>query len=304
MINLETVIKKLEDKDSDNIVCCEFQLKTEKLAEYMEKIQKCNDEGYIIIGVKKNKNSYVVNGFARSFNINIVIEAAKNKLKYRPNVESKMFLVEGKNICVIAVKRSGDYRATEVKEDNSAIESQDQKILDDLYSACLRLQRNSHFNNVSEDERNDYIRDLLEIKGYSVKDQTRQGKSYNGKKSGEIDLLIQDKKGFPITIIEALILKSLDVNYLDKHIDKIYMYDTLGNKFNFIISYVIVKEFETFLKKYTEHIKKYQYPYKLINVNEEIGNKYPYSDIRVLVTEHNRNGTNTLLYHICVKIQK
>ena len=303
MINLKTVIKKLEDKDCDNIICCEFQLKTEKLADYMEKIQKCNDEGYIIIGVKKNKNSYVVNGFARSFNIDIVIEAAKDKLEYRPNVESKMFLLDGKNICVISVKRSSDYRVTDAKEDNEAIESQDQKVLDDLYSACFKLQRNQLFNDVSEDERNDYIRDLLETKGYSVKDQTRQGKSYAGKKSGEIDLLIQDKKGFPITIIEALILKSLDVNYLDKHIDKIYMYDTLGNKFNFIVSYVLVKDFKSFCNKYVEHVEKRQYKYELIGIEKEFQSKYPYSDIRVLMTKHNRNGIETLLYHICIKIQ-
>ncbi len=44
--------------------------------------------------------------------------------------------------------------------------------------------------------------------------------------------------GFPVTIIEALNLNSLNKAYLDKHIDKIYNYDTAGNKFNTIIEQI------------------------------------------------------------------
>ena len=59
----------------------------------------------------------------------------------------------------------------------------------DLFNACIKLQKNTTFTNVSEDQRNDFIRDILETAGYQIKDQTRQGKSASGKASGEIDIL-------------------------------------------------------------------------------------------------------------------
>lgn len=65
-------------------------------------------------------------------------------------------------------------------------------------AACLKLQRNVTFSHTSEDQRNDFIRDILETSGYSsgyeVRDQTRQGKSATGKNSGEVDLLVYRKE--------------------------------------------------------------------------------------------------------------
>lgn len=51
------------------------------------------------------------------------------------------------------------------------------------------------------------------------------------------------------------------------HIDKIYKYDTLGNAFTFLVSYVKVKEFGEFWDKYVKHIKNYKYPYALVDVS-------------------------------------
>ena len=153
-----------------------------------------------------------------------------------------------------------------------------------------QVTENTTFTNVSEDQRNDFIRDILETAGYQIKDQTRQGKSASGKASGEI------------SIIEALNLNGLVTAYLDEHIDKIYKYDTLGNAFNFLVSYVKVKEFGEFWDKYVKHIKNYKYPYALVDVNENIQREYEYADIRYIITIHNRNGKETILYHICMKI--
>lgn len=304
MIDIEILKKKLCDKNDENIICCEFEIKPSNISKFIDKIvTSTKGEGYIVIGVTRRNNDYIVNGISRRFNIDVIISTAMDNLLYKPYVENQMLSLDGKNICVIYVRKPVDYR----KKVSVREKSKENFLLEDLYAACLKLQRNQLYNNVTEDERNDYIRDLLETRGYSrgynVKDQTRQGKSYAGKKSGEIDLLIQNEKGLPIAIIEALILKSFDVNYLDKHIDKIYLYDTSGNKFNFIVSYVMVKDFESFFNKYSEHIKKYQYPYELIEVDEKVDDKYQYSDIRIIITTHNRNGKESLLYHICVKIQ-
>ena len=97
------------------------------------------------------------------------------------------------------------------------------KLIDTIISACLKLQANRIYKgDYSEDDRNTYISDLLDISGHQTKDQTRQGTSYAGKSAGEIDILIKDSRGLPFTIIEALNLVSVDKEYIRKHIDKLF----------------------------------------------------------------------------------
>jgi hypothetical protein len=64
----------------------------------------------------------------------------------------------------------------------------------------------------------------------------------------------------------------------------------------------MVKDFESFWKKYCEHIKLHNYPYMFVGADECIDREYDYSDIRFMITKHNRSGKETLLYHMCVKI--
>lgn len=176
------------------------------------------------------------------------------------------------------------------------------KIMKDLLSACVKLQANSLYYDATEDQRNDYIRDILDAAGYNVKDQTRRGLSSSGKAAGEIDILIQEKD-FPVTIIEALNLDSLNTTYLDRHIDKIYKYDASGNKFNIILLYVTVGNFLSFCSKYSKYIKEYSYPFEMILMEENVAFDNIYSNIKVMKTVHNRNGSETVLYHICVLIK-
>lgn len=176
-------------------------------------------------------------------------------------------------------------------------------ILQDLLSACVKLQANSIYYKSSENERNDYIRDLLKMAKYDVLDQARRGVSAAGKCAGELDILIEED-GLPITIIEALNLDCLDTQYLDGHLDKIYNYDTVGNMFNIVLSYVSVSDFSSFCKNYYKHIKEHRYRYPLISADDNFRVEgFSYSDIRVMRTVHKRNGCDIDLYHVCVLIR-
>lgn len=177
------------------------------------------------------------------------------------------------------------------------------KVLDDIVYSCIKLQANSAYKNCIEDVRNDYIRDLLAAQKYQVSDQTRQGTSQEGKSSGEIDILILENN-MPYSLFEALNLDSLNKSYLNDHIDKIYKYDTLGYRYNFIVSYVKIKDFSAFWTKYINHIKEYKYPYTLDSVEENIGVKYCYPNLKIASTTLIRNGIETTLYHICVLMQE
>lgn len=55
---------------------------------------------------------------------------------------------------------------------------------------------------------------------YQIKDQTRQGESQKGDDAGEVDIQIC-VDGFPIVMIEALVLDSLKKQYLGDHINKV-----------------------------------------------------------------------------------
>lgn len=177
------------------------------------------------------------------------------------------------------------------------------KVLDGVVYSCIKLQANSAYKNFIEDVRNDYIRDLLLAQKYQVSDQTRQGTSQEGKYSGEIDILILENN-MPYSLLEALNLDSLNTGYLNDHIDKIYKYDTLGYRYNFIVSYVKIKDFSAFWSKYINHIKEYKYPYPLDSVEENLGDKYCYPNLKIASTTLIRNGMKTTLYHICVLMQE
>ena len=176
------------------------------------------------------------------------------------------------------------------------------KFVETLYKICMKLQGNSKYIDASEDERNDYIRDMLDREEeYVIKDQTRRGLSASGVSSGEIDILVE-KDNYPFTVIEALILKSLNKEYLGKHLDKIYTYDTTGDQFNVCLVYAECKEFASFWEKYCDFVKRYKYPYPLVTSDESINQEYVGSEIKIMTTTHNRSGKLTRLYHICVKI--
>lgn len=173
------------------------------------------------------------------------------------------------------------------------------RLLEDLLFCCEKLQANHSCKEFLEDDKNDYIRDLLTAMGYDLRDQTRQGSSPGGKQSGEVDLLIKMGK-LSFSIVEALNLSSVNETYISEHIDKIYKYDTLGNFCNFIISYVKIKNFSQFWKKYILYTRSYNYPFELIQFI--VPENKQYSELKLAVSELKRNDTITKLYHIVIHI--
>ncbi|WP_297425655.1 hypothetical protein [Clostridium sp.] len=293
-------IQKLLEINSDNIMCKNFCLFPSEIASYIDTVAKCDGEyGYILIGVEIISNGYSVCGINTSVNFTAIFQNAVKQSIMKTEIEQQLCSINNKKIWAIKV-RTCRVQHTKSEKKNMTMDN----IIKDLYVACIKLQGNSLYYLASEDQRNDYIRDIMETCGYNVKDQTRRGLSSTGKAAGELDIFIQDA-GFPVTIIEALNLKSLDTTYLDKHINKIYDYDTAGNYFNVVLSYVTVINFEEFCNKYIDHIKAHIYPYSLTGIEENYCvDDNTYSDIKVMLTKHNRNGKETLLVHICVSIGK
>lgn len=300
MIEINSVLKKLSE-GADDVIGKEYELRPQVIAQLIECVSKRTEEnGYVVIGAVNKDNGYSLIGIDMGIDIERLVKLALQQVCPKIQAEYLIQFMGGKKICIIQAKKyvtDEKLHSNEIKVINREI------VFEDLFNACIKLQKNPTFINVLEDQRNDFIRDILETGGYQIKDQTRQGKSASGILSGEVDILLHDK-GRPISIIEALNLNGLEEAYLDEHIDKVYKYDTLGNAFNFLVSYVKVKDFGKFWKKYIAHIRNYKYPYELVYVDDNITNEYDYADIRYISTIHNRNGKRTILDHICLKIME
>lgn len=114
---------------------------------------------------------------------------------------------------------------------------QEKELLNKVLRVVSKLQKNHSYNlQSSENEMNDYIRDILD-ESYETKDQTRQGKSEEETDAGEVDIQLYID-GIPGVMIEGLILDSVSKEYLDNHIRKVLVnYDPNGCPYAFVIIY-------------------------------------------------------------------
>lgn len=299
MIDITDVQKVLNDEPNENTICYEYELRLTIIVSDIKKLANITDDyGYIFNGVLKKTDRYIIKGLSNGYIIKNTVEKALKLLTVKPDIEYGSVVINGKTIYVMKVFRLSE--GTSLLSDELESE-QIKKFIDVLYKICIKLQGNSTYINVKEDVRNDYIRDMLDREEYVIKDQTRRGLSASGVSSGEIDILVE-KDNYPFTVIEALILKYLDKDYLGKHLDKIFTYDTTGDHFNVCLVYAECRDFASFWEKYCNFVKQYKYPYPLITSDENIDQKYAGSEIRIMTTTHNRSGKLTRLYHICVKI--
>lgn len=173
--------------------------------------------------------------------------------------------------------------------------------LDSLISSCIDLQGHKIYRTASEDDRNTFIASSLDKLGYFTKDQTRWGKSYEGKMSGEIDIMVKEKDGKPYSIIEAMNLDSLNKAYINKHLLKIFGYDTSGLKQNFILVYSTAKKFQQLWENYINYIKTYEYPHELLGGDEN--EDFNLSELRIWKSIHKRHGKKNHLYHVFLNME-
>lgn len=178
-----------------------------------------------------------------------------------------------------------------------------EKLINRIINSCIKLQGTRHYYNAEENVRNKFISQLLEASGFRNKDQTQWGLSNTGISDGEIDIQIVDEEGMAFSVVEGLILDSLNTSYLKLHLDKIFKYDTTGLEYNFIINYVGVSDFSSFWNKYCDHIKMHKFQYPLQEFNTDIYREN-YADIKTGLSSHLRSGNIVYLYHICLNMPK
>ncbi len=174
-------------------------------------------------------------------------------------------------------------------------------VLQDLLSVCESACGNGTYNySRSENEINDYFRDMLGAKGYSqVLDQTRHGISLNGNDAGEVDILLK-KDDKEIAIIEGLKLDCVNKSYIKKHIDKaVVNYNPLGTA-TFILAYVGAEDFQGFWNGTYTYLKEFSYPLEVKKSVEEM--THTSAALRCANMILSRDGYDFPTYFIAINI--
>lgn len=184
---------------------------------------------------------------------------------------------------------------------NGNQEMEKESFQDSLLYVCQKLQDKYHYKKASENEKTSYIVDLLSerCKDLVIMDQSQRGESANGKSSGEVDIYVQDKCGKGYTIIEALILTSVNKNTISEHINRIWKYDKIGFQTNYILVYYNGPDFCEFSNKYIKYLEIVKLDQQVTGVTEC---DIEYSETLMAEMDYIRNGKLLKMIHICINM--
>ena len=87
-----------------------------------------------------------------------------------------------------------------LNQTDRGVEEKQNRLIQDILSACQTMQSTKIYWKASEDDRNTFVRDMLRAKDYYIADQTRSGKSSTGKRPGELDIEIRESADSPWTV--------------------------------------------------------------------------------------------------------
>lgn len=202
---------------------------------------------------------------------------------------------------VIHGKVTGDNHHFGDEYEISVSGRQQNSLVQDIYDAVVTLQTRKHQKR-TEDQKNDYISDLIEHTGYNIAPQNRQGRSGSNKKtnyrSGEVDIAIKrnDRSGTIRSIVEAFELKCCNSTTIKNHIYKlIECYDTAGNHENFVIVYSKAQDFNNLWVKYQKFVEQEVFEsksqLKLLAEDE-------FTKAKVKIAQNELGENNCKLYHI------
>lgn len=162
----------------------------------------------------------------------------------------------------------------------------------------------------TEDLITDNFTDQLRSKGYKITDQTRSGRAKV--MSGELDIMVRNLRNMPVAIVEAIRLSSFGMGNktIIEHLNKLLIdYDTNRLSRNFMLIYSQADDFDKGWTDYQDYIERlpnhhlYRPEASLIShiVNKELSQK---SNIRVLVSQHNRENSISEVYHFFINMYK
>jgi len=140
---------------------------------------------------------------------------------------------------------------------------------------------------------------------FIAKDESSWGKSESGESFGEPDIKIENGNGEVIAICEGININSIEKCRIITHINKIFDYDSNGLDYNYFIIFNEAVNFSDSWNKYLEFIEtKVDFKFKLetlSDVSEEFESAT--INIKVALSKHEREGQESRIYHIFLKMK-
>ncbi len=179
------------------------------------------------------------------------------------------------------------------------------KLLDKIIEICVEIQsKHTVFGN-NEDQYNAILHTTLNTQeNFRAENQSQRGDSSNKRTFGELDVSVYSKDNFPLSILEAFVINSVEKKYIKKHLVKLSKnYDPNGLKQNFAIIYAKSENFVDFWSRYKNFVSKEMiHPLKLIpdgfcDITEshlEIAN------VKIGLSIHKNNDIEVEIYHIFI----
>jgi hypothetical protein len=179
------------------------------------------------------------------------------------------------------------------------------------------LERNVILAQITEEDKfNDIITSLLKMKisswNWQISDQSRGGFSGNYTEGqgrggvGERDIVIRNKEGSNITIIEAFRLKSVNKKIIKEHLTKIFNYDQSGLQQLYLLIYSEAANFEDLINRYINYIPEIDYENNPISAGEDIVEVdfSEFDKFKVVKSIHDRETMSTAVYHVFINTRE
>lgn len=249
------------------------------------------------------------------------LTVAKMEVAYKENGITQFFdynqiLMEqefGSQILLSMAHRKRVLLADVLMQSDFPEDEKQKKLMADIRQACEMLHEQRLYRNANEDERTDFLRNVLTAKNYIASGQYRTGISAGGIQSGELDLDIRLTPGDAWSALEALNLKGSSdsqIKYWNAHLKKLLdNYNDVGRSFLFHVSYVQCPKdkFGKIMSDMYEHMRFYsprgfellrRFVSPVLLGNERDQNQF----LRAVKCVYDCGGVVMTVYHFFVRI--
>lgn len=261
-----------------------------------ESIYKINDSFGI---VAKEFITYHKNDLKDCFDYELLISS----IEYgRHTIFSKVFRNE------ISIEEILGIVSVQKRVFGQGFDSQINALLHTVADALLKLQDNKYYYGAEENDCNKYVCDMIEQRGYICYDQSKHAVSGTGKKSGSVDIWIQDRDSKKdLSIYEAQWLKSFskkDKDSLEDHLKRLLVnYNKRGLRNLLLVSYVAWKDisFNDLANQYCSYVIEGAFtPFSI--VESRLLDTFSDTFLRCLKVGYDCGGTTMFVYHMIVRV--
>ena len=182
-----------------------------------------------------------------------------------------------------------------------------EELLESIFYATREIQSKHKVFNNNEDQFNSVLHSMLSM-NYIVENQSQRGLSTTETTFGELDVSVFTKiNKYPLAIIEAFVISSIDKSYISKHLNKLTVnYDPNGLSRNFAVIYVKANNFQNTWNRYLKFLSDFEYSSEIkeMTITDDSSNHPTFTNIRIGISTLIRNKLPIEVYHIFLDMKK